>query len=284
MPAGVCPFAEQMPRQDLLIHNKQDFQDRVGFCDHAAGGFYNTMRRVTFWNDPNGNGNTDDAVSVHFAIGRNAGEITQVANIFHTVAAQGRLGPVIRWAPFAEMGRQNPNGYLISIEHADWVSVNGVSKAVPGSQWTPEEYENDLRVKRWCIEEVKRVTGKNLMRFGIDSLAGHHMFDTVNRPECPGRFWRDEYQAQLWADLQEKEEDLGVANPAWGTWKDRPPTVPYRSYLLFATPDGLKKRLVASAQEHEALHFSGIFEADGLVEMRLQDLKAFVGSPEPDAP
>ena len=41
----------------------------------------------------------------------------------------------------------------------------------------------------------------NLLRFGVDSLAGHHMFDSVNRAECPGRFWRDEYRARLYADL-----------------------------------------------------------------------------------
>ncbi len=39
------------------------------------------------------------------------------------------------------------------------------------------------------------------MRFGIDSLASHHMFDPVNRAECAGRFWRDEYHGRLFVDL-----------------------------------------------------------------------------------
>lgn len=197
---GLCPFAEQIVGRNQLIGWQAGGHTRVGFCDHTAGGWFSTMQRVGFWNDPNGNGVTDDAVSVHFAIARD-GRVLQVLNIFDTAFAQGRLGPSVAWPPYADMQREGPNLYLISTEHEDYESVNGVSRAVPGSEWTGPQYESDLRVKRWCRDEVMRVQGADVLRFGINSLAGHHMFDAVNRAGCPGRFWRDEYRDRLFADL-----------------------------------------------------------------------------------
>jgi hypothetical protein len=87
------------------------------------------------------------------------------------------------------MGYQNPNLYLISTEHED--------KTVTNYQWSPEMYAADLKLKQWCVEEVARA-GNDLMRFGLDSLSGHYMFDGVNRPYCPGTGWPRE---QLYADL-----------------------------------------------------------------------------------
>ena len=184
---GVCPFAEWIP--GVTTFNPGHL-DRVGFCDHAAGGYMSTMRRASFWNGA--------GVSTHFAVGRD-GSIIQLVNIFDTAYAQGRLGPAVSWKPYQQMGWSNPNMYLISTEHEDW--ENG--HAVPGSEWTQAQYDADLRLKRWCVDEVKRVLGKDLLRFGIDSLAGHYMFDSVNRAECPGRFWRDDYHGRLYADLTE---------------------------------------------------------------------------------
>ena len=168
---------------------------RVGFCDHTAGGFYTTLTRASFWNAA--------GVSTHFAISRK-GEVAQMVNIFDTAWAQGRLGPTQSWGPYQNMkqatGTGSPNAWLISTEHEDWQMVGGVARAVPGSEWTPEEYAADLAVKRWCVEECARA-GFNALQFGPDSLTGHHMFDSVNRAECPGRFWRDDYHARLYADL-----------------------------------------------------------------------------------
>lgn len=191
MPNGICPFADiVLPARDLKGWSP-GYVDRVGFCDHTAGGYLSTMSRPGFWNDPNGDGNTNDAVSVHFAIGLN-GRLIQVLNIFDTAFAQGRLGPVVTWPPYDAMGRKNPNGYLISTEHEDEAKA---------PIWTPAMYEKDLMVKTWCVEEVKRVTGKDLLVFGIDSLTGHHMFDGVNRTQCPGPYWRTEYRERLYRDL-----------------------------------------------------------------------------------
>lgn len=190
MPRGICPFALDITGQLFPTSTyTPGGPAKVGFCDHTAAGWYTTLAQSSFWNS--------HQYSVHFGIGRR-GEIVQVVNIFDTAFAQGRLGPSVSWPPFNAMGRQNPNLYLISIEHEDYDRATG--KMVPGSQWTEEQYQADLRVKRWCLEELSR-NGMNGLRFGLDSLAGHHMFDSVNRPECPGRFWRDEYRQRLFNDL-----------------------------------------------------------------------------------
>lgn len=186
---GWCPFAEQIEG----VTSFDNFHlENVGFCDHTAGGFYSTMQSAAFWNGV--------GVSTHFAIARD-GRICQMVNIFQTAFAQGRLGPNVTWAPYATMGRQNPNLYLISTEHEDAETVNGKTRFIPGSQWSAAQYEADLKLKRWCVTEMHNVRGKDLLRFGIDSLAGHHMFDSVNRAECPGRFWRNEYRERLFNDL-----------------------------------------------------------------------------------
>lgn len=191
MSNGVYPQAEWIPG---LIEGKcwnDGMGARVGFCDHTAGGYMTTMRNASFWNGAQ--------VSAHFCIGLD-GSVIQLVNIFDTAWAQGRLGPRVSWPPYdtmkGETATGNPNAWLISTEHEDRASA---------PVWTPAMYEADLRVKRWCVEEVRRVLGVDPLRFGLDSLAGHHMFDSVNRSNCPGPHWRDEYRNRLYADL--KEED-----------------------------------------------------------------------------
>jgi len=193
---GWAPFAEQMSRA-VLNYDRGNLA-RVGFCDHTAGGFYRTLTDPSFWEGA--------GVLVHFAIARD-GRIAQLCNIFDSPYAQGRLGPQVTWPPYDVMNRRNPNGYLISTEHEDAETVDGRTVFVPNAAWTPEQYAADLKVKRWCIEEVGRVTGANLLRFGIESLAGHHMFDSVNRAQCPGPAWRNEYRQRLYDDLTRTEED-----------------------------------------------------------------------------
>jgi len=195
---GFCPFAQQVEGVTTFTLKRPTV---VGFCDHTAGGFYSTMLQPGFWNPRQ--------TSVHFAIARD-GRVAQIINIFDQAWAQGMdatggsvgpNSPGVTWPPFAAMGKQNPNLYLISTEHEDAITVNGQTRFVPGSEWTREQYEADVKVKRWCVEEIQRLTDWQPLRFGIDSLASHHMFDPVNRKECAGRFWREVYQARLWADL-----------------------------------------------------------------------------------
>ena len=177
MTTGICPFATFIPG---VTRFSPGYVDRVGFCDHTAAGYMRTMKRPDFWNEA--------GVSVHFAISK-TGEIVQLVNIFDTAFAQGQLGPGVTWPRFDEMGRGNPNGYLISTEQEDETELNMV--------WPEAMYEADLRVKRWCIEECK-AQGMDVMRFGFDSLTGHYMFDGVDRAHCPGTGWPRE---GLFADL-----------------------------------------------------------------------------------
>jgi hypothetical protein len=180
---GLCPFATQIHG---VVSQNAGNSGRVGFCDHTAGGFMATMKNPTFWNSRQ--------VSTHFAVGRD-GEIIQMVNIFDTAWAQGRLGPTVIWPPYLQMvagtGTKNPNAWLISTEHED---KNG------DPFWTPEQYDATLRLKRWCVAECA-AAGFDALGFGRDSLAGHYMFDQVNRPGCPGVHWRNEYRDRLWADL-----------------------------------------------------------------------------------
>lgn len=209
MPDGICPFAQVK----LVDANyATGYIDRVGFCDHAAGGFYTTLTDPNFWKGA--------GVLVHFAIGRKANQITQLCNIFNSPFAQGRLGPTVSWPyydnPNKPYRRANPNYLLISTEHEDWELVNGVARAIPGSQWTPEQYESSLRVKEWCIEEVRRVKGLDLMQYEIDSLTGHYMFDSVNRANCPGLYWARDYRQNLYLDI-DGEDEMYVPHNTWAT-------------------------------------------------------------------
>jgi len=204
---GICPFATDYVDYTKMVGWQQGCSLRVGFCDHTAGGWYETMLRPGFWNDPNGDGTPSDAVSIHFAIARD-GRIAQVLNIFDTAFAQGRTNNPITW-PYYTTYNTNPNNLFISTEHEDYERVNGVSRYVTG--WTEAQYNSDLRVKKWCIEECLRVKNWEIMRHDIDSLTGHFMFDPVNRPNCPGSWWP---RQRLYNDLV-GGADLFVPYNAW---------------------------------------------------------------------
>ena len=181
MSGGICPFATLVPGVTTF---SPGYVDRAGFCDHTAAGYMGTLRDAGFWNGA--------GVSAHFAIAK-TGEIVQLVNIFDTAFAQGRLGPRVAWPPFEVMGRGNPNGYLISTEHEDEGELN--------MRWPEAMYEADLRVKRWCVAECE-ARGLDVLRFGIESLAGHFMFDGVDRANCPGSGWP---RRRLFAGLTDKE-------------------------------------------------------------------------------
>lgn len=181
---GWCPFADQI--EGVLTFNSGG-NPRVGFCDHTAGGYYGTLISPSFWNDA--------GTSVHFSIAQD-GRIAQIINIFDTAYAQGKLGPTVSWPPYGAMNRENPNLYLISTEHED--------KTVTNYKWSDEMYAADLKVKRWCVEECGKYA-QNPLQFGLDSLAGHYMFDDVDRAYCPGNGWPRE---KLYADLAAKSDKM----------------------------------------------------------------------------
>lgn len=210
MPDGVCPFATPIGGGIDRVPNGGPMWDIVGICDHAAGGFYSTLMDSGFWHNT--------TTSVNFAIARD-GRIGQILNLFTGPYGQGRdqdgrsidaNSRGISWPHWAQMGKRNPNGYLVATEHEDYELVGGVARAVPGSEWTPAEYSSDLRLKRWMIEETKRVKNKDLLRFGIGSLASHYMFDPVNRVHCAGTFWRNDYRQRLYTELTENYDMFTV--------------------------------------------------------------------------
>ncbi len=127
---GWAPFAEQV--EGVTTYSSEPLH-AVGFCDHTAQGFYSTLKSAAFWNNA--------GVSTHFGVARD-GRVCQMVNLFETAWAQGRdsrgqpVGPTspgVTWPPFAEMGKRNPNTYLISIEHEDAETVNGRTVFIPGS-------------------------------------------------------------------------------------------------------------------------------------------------------
>jgi len=252
---GWCPFAFQV--EELLSSAYDDgITDKVGFVDHTAGGFYRTLKDVGFWNG--------QGYSVNFGIGLE-GQICQIVNIFEIAYGQGRdcnrnpVGPTspgVTWPGFADMGRHNPNGYMISTEHEDAETINGQTKFRPGSSWSEDMYQADLKVKRWCIEEHKLHTGKALMQFGKDSLAGHNMFDPCSRAECPGRFWRNEYRDRLYADLVGAEDVYIVKDQQAPFFNELKFNGPQRinAYADFNWPAGTKLGRI------QMLVYSGFFD------------------------
>lgn len=179
---GICDFATQIAGIEQRTYG---FQARVGFCDHIADGWYSTMTNEKFWESV--------GTSAHFAISRK-GEIAQLVNIFDTAFAEGLLGPKVIWAPYVEMTSlfrsHNPNQWLISIEHEGFT----------GDVWTPAMLAADIKLKRWCIEECAR-NNQDVLRYGLESLTGHFMFDGVNRAGCPGAHWPRE---EIWRNLTMK--------------------------------------------------------------------------------
>lgn len=79
------------------------------------------------------------------------------------------------------------------------------------------------------------------------------------------------------------QEEIDMQHPLWAEWKDRPDHIPYRTYVLFATPEGLRKRFVPSAEEHNALLASQV-AGDAPKPLSIWTLKMFAGGPEPDEP
>ena len=185
MVKGICPFATDItgkvrPWNGSTGAYSPGGNRLVGFCDHTAGGYYGTLANPDFWNA--------QGYSVHFGISQQ-GQVVQVVNIFDRAYGQGRLGSPVSWPPYEYLKKTNPNELLISTEHED--------KQVTNYQWSPEMYAADLAVKKWCVEEGRKY-GFDLLQFGLDSLAGHFMFDPQNRAYCPGSGWpRD----RLYKDL-----------------------------------------------------------------------------------
>ena len=202
MPLGWAPFAERI---DGVYMYTPGGENKVGICSHTAGGYYRTMLDIDFWN-------ISAKCSVHFAISRK-GEIAQLVNIFDRAWGQGRLNQP-SWPPYPQMNYRNPNEYLISIEHEDAETING--QTVFFGSWTQAQYDASLKVHKWCREEIAYVKGVEMLRFDMDSMAGHYMFDAINRANCPPAKWKNEYRQGIYTSLINQETDMAFHRYAHG--------------------------------------------------------------------
>lgn len=125
------------------------------------------------------------------------------------------------------------------------------------------------------IKEIRHFVGRDL------PIKGHNEWAVKGwASACAGQL--NGFDWRPWLDEKEPEqEDETVSNPVWAEWRDRPEETPYRSYLLFATPSGMKKRLVQSSEEHNTLLATKL-AGDRPLPLSLAVLNQFEGSPAPD--
>ncbi len=295
---GICPFAVWRPTKN---HGYGGINENVPyvFVDHVMGGYKSTMDN-TAWLDASG-------ISSHFGIGVD-GSISQYVSIFEAAYCQGLVG---RTSPTDRRGidlynRANPflaqiereaganwhsagNSWTLSIGNGNAWNIRAISTEHEGlnqnTPWTDAMVEADIRVKQWCNEELV-TNGYSPIPYSTEGIVGHCDIDHINRAYCPGPGRPlDRIIARLNEGEAPEEDDYTMAQPVWAYWKDGPPAgqAGYKTYLLFAGPSGLKKDYVESAEQEAAFRNAGIITRKTPKPMALADLKAFAGSPEPDA-
>lgn len=219
---GVCPFAQWLPTRNFGYPPGHRGQNKpLFFVDHIMAGFKRTMDNPEWLNN--------SGISSHFAIGFD-GSISQYVNIFDASYANGLTGTIGETRHGIERYDRS-NRHLAACEGAgQWVfrNVDGIpcwnltatleDGAVasllncrsitiehegtdPGKSWTNAMLEADIRVKRWCLEELARA-GITL-EADNDLLVGHFQIDPVNRANCPGPAWP---KAEIIARLREGQE------------------------------------------------------------------------------
>lgn len=90
---------------------------------------------------------------------------------------------------------------------------------------------------------------------------------------CPGRL------VELDFDNLRPAGAEGIYDMKWVCWADRPDSTQFRSYLVWAAPDGLRSRFVPNYAEHQALAESGV--AGALTPVSIETLRQFHCSPDP---
>jgi N-acetylmuramoyl-L-alanine amidase len=225
---GVCPFAVWLPTQNFGYpmgrrgQNKPEF-----FVDHIMAGFKQTMDNPVWLND--------SGISSHFAIGFD-GSISQYVNIFDASYANGLTGTIgdtrqgierydranrhlaaceglagANWVfrtlnsvPYWNLCAPLEDGAVVSILNCRSITTEheGTDSNAP---WTKAMFDADIRVKRWCLEELER--NGIALQVDEDLLVGHSQIDPVNRANCPGRAWpKSEIIAALKQGRGEEEE------------------------------------------------------------------------------
>ncbi|MEX0786890.1 MAG: hypothetical protein WD939_09650 [Dehalococcoidia bacterium] len=193
MPRGWCPFAVARPTKNFGYPAGTRGQNKpLFFVDHIMEGWKQTLDRGMA------------GVGVTFGIGLD-GSISQYTSIFDAHWGNGLSGrkqlydrsnsrlasleqlPGSQWIrvtldgiPYEALiagGVNLPNSHSISTEHEGFT----------GNAWPQPMVEANIRVKRWCLEELARAG----MPIELDSeaLVGHFQIDGVHRVNCPGTAW-----------------------------------------------------------------------------------------------
>ena len=228
---GVCPFAQWLPTRNFgYPTGRRDQNKPLFFVDHLMAGFKRTMDNPVWLND--------SGISSHFAIGFD-GSISQYVNIFDASYANGVTGTIGDTRVGIERFDRR-NRHLAACEGeqgANWVfrQLSGVpywnlcltidagatvsllncrsitiehEGTDSGKAWTDAMFEADVKVKRWCLDELAR----NGVRLELDEdlLVGHFQIDPVNRVNCPGSAWP---KAEIIAALREGRTSFEVQRP-----------------------------------------------------------------------
>lgn len=106
-------------------------------------------------------------------------------------------------------------------------------------------------------------------------IKGHTDWALAGEPSgCPKRVTELDFEG-----LMQAPSTGGIADMKWATWADRPESKTFRTYLIWATADGLASRFVPNYEEHQALEESGV--AGPLLPVSIETLRQFGCSPDP---
>lgn len=173
-----------------------------------------------------------------------------------------------------------PNNNLIGME----------SEGVAGEPLTPQQVSNIVRfLKDFAVFSGRANLVRNPQTWGNRDLFLMEHKESIRfggaATACPSNRYPWATIINSYYNMQSDPpiEELMTMNPLWATWRDRPAgeNPPYRTYLLFATLEGLYKYFVPSAEEHNALKATGM-AGDEPKELSIWTLKTFEGGPEPD--
>ena len=166
-----------------------------------------------------------------------------------------------------------------------YFNIAGIATSYAGNF---EDYAIALAPWMPAINDWNGHLKQTFPKLGTLSVCGHPTcghkdfapFHPLNQTACPGFYL---YSQLPLIHLDQMPGDEDMAQPIHANWKDKPAATYYRSYLLFATANGLRKYWIKSTDEEEGLRAAGIIDAGPVLGLSLAELKLYVGTPEPDA-
>lgn len=223
MPKGWCPFAKAIPTRSFGYRKGRTGQNKpLFFVDHIIGGHKSTLDHPDYWNN--------SGLSTTFAIGKD-GLISQYVSIFDAHYGNGISGKdgsgkitynLTNNRHLAALEREGswvhvdvpygngtlPYGSLVKggVSMLNSHSISTEHDGFTGTRWTDEMVASDIRVKLWCLKELRQ--------YGIpmdvddDMLVSHKQIDGRHRGNCPGTGWaRDKILAALLGTPQPEQEE-----------------------------------------------------------------------------